>query len=345
MTKASGPGRLALATALAAVIGTLATPVTAPALHAQTAPTKAVPPMRSRLLTSLTGYEVSDYLKRNDTIFVPVGPTEVNGNNPTDVEYVIPLAYAMKLAEKGDGLVLPYLSYFYPGGTTTSPATIYVSTSDSLPYLKALTRSLIRQGFRRIIFLTSHGPSGNTLLPLVRETFDEQHVPVLWMDTSLIGPPGSGLRSPMAPPAPVNGAGQPGAAARGPSAAAAMENNRRDVSYGAYQLVGRLNDMPVGLNQPQHDFARDRSNLSRYAPPYNGTPAGNFYADPSEHGGWVTPVTAEQRAEWGRKGADYISQQVAAYDVNGMLDALRQRDRFTRELEKTYGPLLPGERK
>jgi len=46
--------------------------------------------MRTRLLTSLTGYEVDEYVKRNDVIFVPVGPTELNGGNPTDVEYVIP---------------------------------------------------------------------------------------------------------------------------------------------------------------------------------------------------------------------------------------------------------------
>ena len=71
--------------------------------------------MRTRLLTSLTGYEVADYIKRNDVIFVPVGPTEINGGNPTDVEYVIPLAYALKLAEKSDGLVLPYLVLFLSG--------------------------------------------------------------------------------------------------------------------------------------------------------------------------------------------------------------------------------------
>jgi creatinine amidohydrolase len=101
--------------------------------------------MRTRLLTSLTGYEVSDYLKRNDVIFIPVGPTEVNGGNPTDVEYVIPLAYALKLAEKSDGLVLPYLAYFYPGSTTISQGTVWISPSEGLLYLKALTRSLIRQ--------------------------------------------------------------------------------------------------------------------------------------------------------------------------------------------------------
>jgi creatinine amidohydrolase len=278
--------------------------------------------MRSRLMTTLTGWEVTEYLKRNDVIYVPVGPVEQNGGNPTDVEYVIPLAYALELAAKTDGLVMPYLAYFYPGGTTTSPATVYVSTSDSLPYLKALTRSLIRQGFRRIVFLTSHGPSGNTLLPLVRETFDEYHVPVLWMDTGMVRKVTPGEQRP--------GFGD------------GVPNGRNLTTYGAYQIAGRLGDMPIGLTQPKTEHERDPSNLSRFVPPYNGTPAGSFYADPTEHGGFVEPVTAAQRDEWGRDGAALIRSQVAGFDANGMLDALRKRDQFTRQLEKTYGGLLPA---
>jgi len=308
--------------AMAAIVGGLAPGSVAVAQSAAAKPTVA--PMRTRLLTSLTGYEVSEYLKRNDVLYVPVGPTEVNGGSPTDVEYVIPLAYALKLAEKSDGLVLPYLAYFYPGGTTTSPATVYVSTSDSLPYLKALTRSLIRQGFRRIVFLTSHGPSGNTMLPLVRETFDELHVPVMWMDTGLVRAFKPGER-------PNFGEGGPDA--------------RKMITFGAYQIVGRLADIPVGLSQPQTDVVRDPSNLSRFVPPFNGTPAGSFYGDPSEHGGWVTPVTEKERADWGAQGAEMISAQVASFDALGALNALRKRDEFTKALEKKYGALLPGSTK
>ncbi|MCW2370805.1 creatininase family protein [Sphingobium sp. B11D3D] len=289
---------------------------------AQQTAAKPAPKMRSRLMTTLTGWEVEDYLKRNDVIFVPVGPVEQNGGNPTDVEYVIPLAYAQELAEKADGLVMPYLAYFYPGGTTTSRGTVYVSTSDSLPYLKALTRSLIRQGFRRIIFLTSHGPSQQTMLPLVREIFDEEHVPVLWMGTDMV------RKSEPGQPRPGFGDGPP--------------NGRNLVSYGAYQLVGRLSDMPVGLSQPEHEIERDPSAVSRYVPPFSGTPAGSFYPDAVLHGGFVKPVTEQERAQWGREGADLIRSQVASFDVNGLLTELRKRDEFTKKLEKKYGDLLPG---
>jgi creatinine amidohydrolase len=131
------------------------------------------PPMRTPYLTSLTNTEIEDYLKRNDIIFIPVGNVEVHGGFPTDCEYVGPLAFAQKMAEQVDGLVFPYLSYFFPGGTVVGKGTVYVTPSEGLAYLKAIARSLLRQGFRRQIYLTSHGPSPQTLSPLVREFFDE----------------------------------------------------------------------------------------------------------------------------------------------------------------------------
>jgi creatinine amidohydrolase len=303
------------------------------------------PKMRTRLLTSLTGYEIDDYLKRNDVIFIPVGPTEVNGGNPTDVEYVIPLAYALKLAEKSDGLVLPYLAYFYPGSTTISHGTVMVTPEEGLLYLKTMTNSLIRQGFRRIVFLTAHGPSGDTMRPLVREIFDENHVPVVWMDTSAIavsgrnseaGQQGAGRFS-----APVSGA--PVAAASASGGMEEMFKQMKMTTYGAYLAVGRLDDMPIDLAVPHHEFDADPSTtkLSRLLGGPIQSDYGRFYSDPSEHGGWPTAVTAEQRQEWGKQGLQMIESQVAAYNVMGLLDAMRQHDQFTQTLEKKYGNLLP----
>jgi creatinine amidohydrolase len=303
------------------------------------------PKMRTRLLTSLTGYEIADYLKRNDVVFVPVGPTEVNGGNPVDVEYVIPLAYGLKLAEKSDGLVMPYLAYFYPGSTTISRGTVMVTPEEGLQYLKVLTRSLIRQGFRRIVFLSAHGPSGDTLRPLVREIFDETHVPVVWMSTSEISPVGGnslgGQQRSARPSAPEPGA--PGAVA-GPNAG--MEEAFKQMkmaTYGAYLAVGRLDDMPIDFAVPHHEFVADPSTakLSRLLGGPIQSDYGRFYSDPSEHGGWPTAVTAEQRQIWGKQGLQIIESQVSAYDVMGMLEALREHDQFTKTLEKKYGNLLP----
>ena len=43
-----------------------------------------------------------------------------------------PLAFAQKMAEETDGLVLPYLAYFFPGGTVGGKGTVYVTPSDGL---------------------------------------------------------------------------------------------------------------------------------------------------------------------------------------------------------------------
>lgn len=313
---------------------------------ASTPNSNGAPKMRTRLMTSLTGYEVADYLKRNDVIFIPVGPTEVNGGNPTDVEYVIPLAYAIKLAEKGDGLVMPYLAYFYPGSTTISPATVQVAPSEGLAYLKVIVHSLQRQGFRRIILLSSHGPSGDTLRPLVREIFDEDHLPIAWMDTSAVsagGRSGQNGRGAAPRPSPAGDREDGGMVAPAGGMQEAMAN-RKLITYGAYMAVGRLNDMPVNFSVPQHEVESESASLAKLSRLLGGpiqADYGRFYADPSEHGGWPAPVTAEQRDDWGKQGLAIIDSQVAGYDVVGLLDALRQHDLFTKSLEKKYGALLP----
>jgi creatinine amidohydrolase len=297
--------------------------------------------MRTRIMTSLTGYEVDEYLKRNDIIYIPVGPTEYNGGSPIDVEYVIPLAYAMKLAEKSDGLVFPYLAYFYPGGTTSGRATVMVTPTQGINYLEILTRSLIRQGFRRIVYLTSHGPSGATLQPVTREIYDELHVPVVWMDTGAIHGPNEGQRRPGAPPAAAAGnAGAPGAPAAG-AAPPAGPGARNLITYGAYQLVGRLNDMPVGLTAPPHPIppANTQSRINRLA---GAGGVGNFYNDVAEHGGFAKAVTAEQREQYGREGAAMIEAQVAAFDAMGLVDAIRAHDEYTKGVVAKYGNQLPG---
>src|SRR5215216_2481205 len=99
---------------------------------------QSVPQMRTRLLTSLTNTEIEQYLKRNDVIFVPVGTVEAHSELPIDVEYVGPLAYAIKLAEEADGLVLPGLAYFFPDATVVGRGAVHVTPSEGTAYLKVI---------------------------------------------------------------------------------------------------------------------------------------------------------------------------------------------------------------
>jgi creatinine amidohydrolase len=268
------------------------------------------PQMRTRMLTSLTNTEIEEYLKRNDIIFIPVGNVEVHGGFPTDCEYVGPLAFAQKMAEEVDGLVLPNLAYFFPGGTVVGKGTVYIKPSEGLPYLKAIARSLLRQGFRRQIYLTSHGPSPQTLSPLVREFFDETKDPILYIEM------GGLMRK------------------------AHADFNK--VLFGAYAVVGRLDDIPLNVTQvmPEHPADPSLNKLQALGP---GSGAiGAYFGDPGEHGGLAKPITAEQRAQYAKEGVAMIEATLKAADVKGIVQAMRDHDKFTQDvILPKYGNVLP----
>ena len=71
--------------------------------------------MRTRIIPKMLNDEVEEYLTRNDIVIVPVGTVEMHGGFPLDSETVVSEAFALKMAEACDGLVLTGLPYFYSG--------------------------------------------------------------------------------------------------------------------------------------------------------------------------------------------------------------------------------------
>ncbi len=267
---------------------------------------QSVPQMRSRNLTTLTNTEIEEYLQRNDIIYIPIGNVEVHGGFPTDCEYVGPLAIAQKMAEETDGLVLPYLSYFFPGGTVVGKGTVYVTPTQGLAYLKEIAHSLLRQGFRRQIYLSAHGPSPLTLAPLVREFFDETKDPILYITA------GSLLRR--------------------------VDGDYSKYLFGAYSIVGRLDDIPLNVTQvmPEHPQDPALAKLHELGPHIGG-----YFGDPGEHGGLAKPMTAEQRAAYAKEGEDLINRAIKAADPRGIVQAMRDHDKYTQEFVlPQYGDLL-----
>jgi creatinine amidohydrolase len=266
--------------------------------------------MRTRSLPSLTNTEVEAYLSRNDIIFIPVGNVEVHGGLPEDCEYVGPLAFATKMAEETDGLVFPYLAYFFPGGTVVGKGTVYVTPSEGLAYIKAIAHSLLRQGFRRQIYLTAHGPSPQTLSPLIREFFDETKDPILYIELG-------GLMN-------------------------KVKADHTKVLFGAYSVMGRLEDIPLNVTQvmPEHPMDPSLNKLQSLGP---GSGAiGAYFGDPGEHGGLAKPITAEQRAQWAKEGVAMIEATLKAADMKGIVQAMRDHDKFTQDvILPKYGTILP----
>ena len=109
----------------------------------------------------------------------------MHGGFPLDSETVISEAYALKMAQACDGLVLSGLPYFYAGATASGRGTVQVSIRQGIDYLSAIAHSLLRQGFKRQIYISFHGPAHMTCSPMVRDFFDETGVPILYMDLTM----------------------------------------------------------------------------------------------------------------------------------------------------------------
>jgi len=281
--------------------------------------------LHTRDLTRLSQVQVADYLKRSDIIFIPIGAVETNGIMPSDRDYVSPLGYAMAMADELDALYMPGLIWSYPGTTMIAPATVNISPSQGVAFLKTIAESLLRQGFRRQVYLSSgQGPAPLTGGTLAREFFDEYHVPILYIDMDLYLP-----KLKLEPEA------------------------RSRVLYGAHYITGRLIDLPL-----KGDYGEVESKAAGPVPEnkglagltrlgYSGSLSlGSWVPDVMAHGGGrepALPATAEEREEWGKQGKAQMIAIVKKMNLREAMDDLKQHDEFTNKvLVPKYGKILPG---
>ncbi len=269
--------------------------------------------LHTRDVTRLSQVQVASYLQRSDVIFIPVGAVETNGIMPSDRDYVWPLAYAMTMAEETDALFAPGFAWSYPGTTVIAPSTIYISAQEGAAHLKTLAKSLLRQGFRRQVYLSmSQGPAPLTVGAMVRDFFDETHVPILYIEMDHYLP-----RLKL----------EPAATAK--------------TLFGAHFITGRLEDLPL-----QGDYGGRESAAAGPVPENEGLAAlgklgysgslflGSWVPDVMAHGaGRLTlPASSAEREEWGKQGKAQIEAVVRQMRLPEAMDALHKHDRFTQEV-------------
>src|SRR5581483_2458606 len=270
--------------------------------------------LHTRDLTRLSQVQVADYLKRSDIIFVPVGAVETNGIMPSDRDYVAPLAYAMAMANELDALYMPGLIWSYPGTTMIAPATVNISPTQGLEFLRAVALSLLRQGFRRQVYLSSgQGPAPLTVGTLVREFYDVEHVPLLYIDMDHYLP-----RLNLSAEA------------------------RSKTLYGAHYIAGRIVDLPL-----KGDYGDTESKAAGPIPENTGLAglsklglAGSLYLgswvpDVMAHGSGrepALPATAAEREEWGKQGEEQIVAIVKQMRLREAMDDLKKHDQYTNQV-------------
>ena len=134
--------------------------------------------MKTHILNKMRNIDVEAYLDRGrDVIFIPVGTVELHGDLPLDCETVYVEAIAEKMAQATDSLSLTGLPFFYPGATRTGRGTVYLSIAEGVSYLRQLSDSLLKQGFRKQIYLSGHGPAYLTINSFIMDAFHDKKVP------------------------------------------------------------------------------------------------------------------------------------------------------------------------
>lgn len=282
--------------------------------------------MRTRFLPKMLNKEVQEYLERNDIIIVPVGTVEMHGGFPLDVETTISEAVALKMAEACDGLVLTGLPYFYAGATASGRGTVQVSVRQGIDYLGAIARSLLRQGFKRQIYISLHGPAHMTVSPMVRDFYDETGVPILYMDMTM-----------------------------------QMFNNARDLFQtdkmatdpkafmrlldsmfvGGYQIMGRLEDVPLttefDVNEPQTCATfNDLFNLA-----YQSGSIGYCFGANNDHAPTTAIPDTETRKQMADAGQELIEKLVEKLNIPHVVEQMRKLEAYGLENEEKY-PWMPS---
>ena len=271
--------------------------------------------MRTRIIGKMLNSEVQAYLQRNDIVIVPVGTTEMHGGFPLDCETVISEAYALKMAEACDGLVLTGLPYFYAGATASGRGTVQVTVRQGIDYLGAIARSLLRLGFKRQVYISFHGPAHMTICPMIRDFYDETGVPILYLD-------------------------------------AMMHMNKcrdlftsflafHDITVGAYKIMNRLEDVPLvtGFAEPKPQSCAPFNDL--FGLGYQSAAVGYCFGENSDH--MPTPdipdiTTRDRMADSGEK---LICGMVERMDMPHVVEQLRKLEAYGLENEQKY-PWMPA---
>lgn len=305
--------------------------------------------MRTRNFNFCTNHEIESYLKKNDVIFIPVGNCEMHNPYPVDVEGVQAEAWAKLFAERYDGLYLPNLSYLPAGATVCGRGTIQVGMFEAMHYLYTISRSLLRQGFRRQIFIPSHGPSAVMALPVIHQLLDDTKVPFLILQPEYLFMQ-RGLSEPHfrrnTYENPIRRYFKPLSDEKG------LGDNA--MPLGAYQIVGRLDCVPTGEEAniegtlcpegttfnfwfPKHDIINECSSLH--------APAPFFYTYDYHHAAGPLPQTREEMKKEADLGEKRMRDLVDRCGFDEHLQALRELDEHIRnEVLPVVGNNLPENR-
>ncbi len=123
---------------------------------------------------TMTSGEMAEHRDRDGILLLPLGCFEMHGVQVgMSCDSFIAEAACRVVAPEWDAVILPTIHYTFPGATGPWPGSVAVTPLETFDYAMAVTKAVFRNGFKRLVLVSLHGPSGFTLQMALRSVFEE----------------------------------------------------------------------------------------------------------------------------------------------------------------------------
>jgi len=125
---------------------------------------------RTYELGRMTWKEIEQILPRNPVLLIPIGTVEEHGPHlPVNADNLAADFVARRAAEATDAYLVPAINYGYSPLCSDFPGTISIRPETLTLLVRDVCGALVRQGFRRFIFVNNHGGNQPSCEQVARE--------------------------------------------------------------------------------------------------------------------------------------------------------------------------------
>ena len=108
----------------------------------------------------MTGPEIQEAAKQQRVVILPVGVTEQHGRHlPTNADYLVPETLATRAAQRlpEKALVAPSINHGFTAHNMDWPGGITITGRVFIDYVSDVCRSVVHNGFTKVLVLNGHG--------------------------------------------------------------------------------------------------------------------------------------------------------------------------------------------
>lgn len=118
--------------------------------------------------------EIAELIEEGPVVLLPLGTVEQHGPHmPVNADNMVSWYVAVQAAKETGAVVAPSINYGLSASFRYFPGTFSVQPATFTAVLRDVLHSMIRQGFRRFVFIDNHGGNEGVCDQVAREIRDE----------------------------------------------------------------------------------------------------------------------------------------------------------------------------